>query len=177
MSRLGDSDEGADYNNAYELWQHNLQRALVSPRGKKALTELREALLALPEKKLIERALCTVGGAEKRPVLERDYSMILEENGEGVCAVGAYIWWKKVKAGMDPQAAFASLPTLEDENHDMWETADAAKAVGMAGVLAWHLAYQNDETFRSVTPSERYVKFMAWLDTALATNYNEVKSQ
>lgn len=51
-------------------WRRNARATLKSKRGRKALAEIREALLALPEKRLIEGALCTVGGPERVPVPE-----------------------------------------------------------------------------------------------------------
>ena len=82
---------------------------------------MREALLALPEKRLIAGALCTVGGVERRARpndlhgwYRQDLAAKVESEGEGVCAIGAYLWFKKVKAGADPRAAFDGLPTLLD---------------------------------------------------------------
>jgi len=65
MSRFSDYD---DYDGEPEQilaqgrWERNARATLKSKRGRKALAEIREALLALPEKRLIEGALCTVGG-------------------------------------------------------------------------------------------------------------------
>lgn len=173
MSRFGDYDYDPDYPNQAELWYANLDRALAGKRGKKALAELREALLALPEKRLIEGALCTVGGAERRAEAvgqwsRDDLEVKLATDGEGVCAVGAYVWFKKVKAGADPAAAFADLPTLLDSDGDDWQTAEAGKQAGLTYTLASHLAYRNDESFAGMTPEERYEAFMAWLDDQLA---------
>src|ERR1700757_3269836 len=115
MSRFGDYDYDEEYANAAALWQANAKRALAGRRGRKALAELREALLALPEKRLIEGALCTVGEARRDPskagYSRGDLMEKIERQGEGVCAIGAFVWFKKVKAGMDPQEAFESLPT------------------------------------------------------------------
>ena len=69
MSRYteGDwDDENAEFKAA--AWNRNAQLALKGKRGQKALRELREALMALPEKRLIEGAVCTVGADERRAV-------------------------------------------------------------------------------------------------------------
>lgn len=69
MSRFSDYDdfEGEpEQILAMGRWQRNARAVLRSKRGRKALTELREALMALPEHRLIESALCTVGGVDKR---------------------------------------------------------------------------------------------------------------
>ena len=101
-------------------WGHNARVALKGKRGRKALTELREALLALPQKRLIEGAICTVGAEKRREALIAEATRIWESykpewrvggpwteeadqltelvqrDGEGVCAVGAFVWYRKV---------------------------------------------------------------------------------
>jgi len=172
MSRYGDDDgEGAM---PYGLWAATVRRSLRSARGQRALRDLREALLALPEKKLIEGALCTVGSASRLEALPAKYGGRIElagnveDNGEGVCAIGALLWHQKVKAGMDPAEAFGSLPTLEDANHDLDDTAYlAAGDAGIAYSLAWSLAYRNDETYGDLAPEDRYARFLAWINAEL----------
>lgn len=173
MSRFGDDgdDEGAI---TWQMWERNARLALKGKRGRQALRDLRDALLALPEKRLISRALCTVGATQKAQETdsqwERDDLMehVLSQGGEGVCAVGAYIWWKKVKAGADPQAAFAELPLLADDETTAWDTADAGRKAGLTFTLAWTLGDKNDERFGSMNPEERYEAFLAWIDKELA---------
>jgi hypothetical protein len=186
MSRFSDDGYDEFYPNQAALWHANVHRALTGKRGKKALAELREALLALPEKRLIEGALCTVGVREKPEYVQQghrlndgtyrnwwheDADRNLEENaGEGVCAIGAFLWHKKVQAGMDPDEAFASLPTLlgADGAAD-WETAEEGKRAGMTFTLASVLVWRNDEAFSEMTPEERYTAFLAYLDNELGT--------
>lgn len=149
MSRWREYDND-DENWALDMgrWQHNARAALKGKRGPKALALLREALMALPEHRLIDSAVCTVGGVDKRLPAMTDAevaeyaaqtrtggdpkyaavwaeSMRLEredarerlaeeirKQGEGVCAMGAYIWYLKVKEGADPAEAFDSVPTV-----------------------------------------------------------------
>jgi hypothetical protein len=192
MSRYCDEYDGDEpFPNASALWQHSAELALKGRRGRKALRELREALLALPNKRLVAGALCTVNPAERRPekrivnIPQTDtkpawhyeddwqgqhFDEIVQEQGQGVCAIGALLWHRKVKDGMDPDQAFAELPTVDGYNDDgLYETAKIAKAdAGLAYSLAWRLAYRNDETLDGCTPEERYTKFLAWIDTELA---------
>ena len=168
MSRYYDDDPGEEFPNQYALWQANADRALKGRRGRQALRDLRDALLALPEKKLIDGAMCTVRPQGDRGQRDPYGFDPAAEYGEGVCAIGALLWHRKVKAGMDPAEAFDSLPTLDDENYDLSETALLAKRdAGMAYPLAWELAYRNDETYRRMTPEERYTAFLAWIDAEL----------
>lgn len=165
MSRYSDDDYDPEYPNAGYLWQKRIELALAGRRGKKALADLKAALEALPEKRLIEGALCTVGGDRAGKYgLPED----LIAQGPGVCAMGAYLWHQKVKAGMDPAAAFESLPTLDDESSSIHETADAGVAAGLVYSLAWEIAYTNDERFGSLSPEERYERFVRWIDEQLS---------
>jgi hypothetical protein len=176
MSRYGDDYDGDDFPNQSALWHANAERALKGKRGRKALADLREALLALPEPKLIEGALCTVNpekrvaGLSERSWARRDLVERVRDDGtQGVCAIGALLWHRKVKAGMDPAEAFDSLPTLLDTDHDLDDTAVlAVRDAGLVYSLAWNLAYRNDETYERKTPEERHAAFLAWIDAELA---------
>lgn len=170
MSRYEYDGDGAM---PYGLWRSNVDRALKGKRGKQALRDLREALLALPEPRLIEGALCTVDPEQRASHSagpQRDWRLAeLREHGEGVCAIGAYLWHQKVKAGMDPAEAFGSLPTYADsDGADLHDTARLAEDTApITYTLAWEIAIRNDETWGGKTPEERYTAFMAWIDGEL----------
>ena len=218
MSRFGDGDYepiiGSDgkVKDTFGLWRSNVKRSLSGKRGQAALRDLRDALLALPEKRLIEGALCTVGLSERieampltvirdveplrygddgKPMRDADGHVIREpvrpepvknweretlvefvaeheDQPEGVCAIGAYVWWQKVKAGMDPAEAFAALPVLPDTDAADFETAQAGQDAGLTSALAWDLAYTNDERLGSLSPEARYQWFIDWIDKQLA---------
>lgn len=178
MSRYEDNGEGEVFPGQFQLFQANVERALRGKRGRQALADLREALLNLPEKRLIEGALCTVNPERrKRPevgpakvwaeMLNYDLAEHVEIEGEGVCAVGAYAWWKKVKAGADPVEAFDSLPTLLESQEPIDSTARVGNEAGLAMTLAYELAFRSDEVYGGLTPEERYQKFLDWLNEQL----------
>jgi len=202
MSRFNDYYEVDDEKAVLDQgrWEWNAWQALKGKRGRKALADLREALMALPEHRLIDSAMCTVGGAEMRVAKEfadtsagrsarpggfdwSEYERIAQEDlrerlaevishdGEGVCAIGAFVWHKHVKAGMDPAEAFSLLPLLFDDadGDPMEETACAGKEAGLTYTLAYELAYRNDETYRNLTPEQRWAKFIEWIDAELAS--------
>lgn len=172
MSRFeNDEYDGEDFPNQAALWQANAERALKGKRGRQALRDLRDALLALPEPRLIAGALCTVNPAKRvggRTGQDWFIADIDQMGGEGVCAGGALLWHLKVKGGMDPIAAFDSLPTLEDSNHSGWESAELiAHEAGLAKPLAVEIAFRNDETYLRMTPEDRWTAFLAWINTEL----------
>lgn len=171
MSRYCDYDADEQFPNEAALWWANAERALKGKRGRKVLVELREALLNLPEKRLIARAMCTVEPASRGSELDYpDLQQLVEEQGEGVCAVGAYLWWRKVKSGVDPVRAFRQLPTLDDmdEPDPLGVTADLARQeAGLTYSLAWQLAFRNDEDYKALSPEQRYEAFLRWIDKQL----------
>lgn len=201
MSRFSDYD---DYEGEPEQilaagrWERNARAALKGKRGRKALKELREALMALPEHKLIEGAACTVGAAKRKAALlaeaEREKAFLdgqfaarygpseldtehaeeldrlVERDGEGVCAIAAFAWHKRVKAGADPAEAFDALPLVlgAGGSDPSVETADLGVEAGLTFTLAYELAYRNDETYSALTPEQRWTHFVAWIDAELA---------
>lgn len=215
MSRFseydGDDDDSFNGNGGY-MWEKRAQLALEGKRGRAALADLRDALLALPQKQLIEGALCTVGLEARLTAIPEEVERTVEpiarnEDGsikrdaeghvmfepirtelvenyereefgefvarhegqpEGVCAIGAYVWWQKVKSGMAPAEAFAALPTIPDIEGGDYATADIGKEYGLTYTLAWELASRNDEQWGGLTPEQRYVAFVTWIDQQLA---------
>lgn len=182
MSRVSDYDDyEEDFPNQAEFWQANAERALKGKRGRKALAELREALLMLPEKRLVEGAVSTVALDAKyrdepdttpgwRNWTKEEALKKCAEQGPGVCAVGAYLMRKRVlELGETPEQAMAALPSHADvEDRYIDDTAQLGAAAGLTSYVAYELAYRNDETFRDCTPEQRYERFLAWIDKELA---------
>jgi hypothetical protein len=69
MSRINYSED-EDFGGQFALWLANCDRSLNGKKGQRELRELRTALLALPEKRLIHGAL--------------------EDESGGVCAIACY---------------------------------------------------------------------------------------
>jgi hypothetical protein len=179
MSRGGKDDYDENFPNEAAFWWNNAMRALKGKRGKKALADLREALLMLPEKRLVSGALSTVAlkaEVESDPDQRADNWFRAEgvakceKEGLGVCAVGAYLMRKRVlELGETPEQAMAALPSASDlEGEGLEETANLGAEAGLAFPVAWLLADRNDETYLSLTPEDRYEKFLAWIDGELA---------
>jgi len=179
VSRFEDVWEDCDGTIPPQLWDQIVSNALSGRRGQAALAELEEALLALPEKKLVEGHLAAEGS---------------------VCAVGAFVAAQKAKReGLDFAAA---VEALNEAALDCWcghskaahhsapcsgerwdggtctcsgydpeyegahDTVEAGRAAGLTWSVAWHLAYLNDEEFGDATPEERYQRVLAWVQTA-----------
>lgn len=197
MSRFEWDDYGdpIGYNNGPELFYRRAVSAIYGRKGRKALAQLREALMALPKHELIEGAVCRrlpaedlngdpivyeafvepgqlgIDGSE---VTEPQQSVAMPPQVVGVCAIGAWLWWSKVKEGTDPVKAFDELPEIDSDSWDiagdeMFETAWAGQRAGLTYTLAWELASGNDETFEGMEPAARWQAFVDWIDKVLAS--------
>jgi hypothetical protein len=171
MSRVDYDDYDEIFPNRWAFWQRAFERARDSKRGLKAMEDVRAALLALPEKRLISSALCTVGKAEelaRQPDPYGERGDLLATQGEGVCLVGAYAWHKRVEQGMTPDEAFRSLPLGADYEGDPEVTANEGERAGLAQTLAWHLMTINDEYFGGMTPEARYDAILHHIEDKIA---------
>lgn len=163
----------------YELWQANVSRALGGRRGQDALAAIEEALLALPEPRLIESHLAADGG---------------------VCAIGALVAHKQAQSeGVDIRQVIDAMSVrvacwcghakeahraeggctgrrwldkpcncdeFEPEVDDPWETVEAGQQAGLKMTLSWHMAQLNDERFGGISPEDRYREMLAWVRRA-----------
>jgi hypothetical protein len=169
VSRFDIDDDGEGI--PWALWHHNLTRALASGKGKAALHEFRDALLAVPGHRLIRDRIADLDG--------------------DVCAIGAFAAYKRVQKGVTWAEATADLnqefhPVFEPfrgrdgllygENWSDSETdASTTQHLGMAecglnSTLAWFLGYQNDEgDFRGRSPEEQWQNAYDWVSAQLET--------
>lgn len=130
--------EDEDFPGQFGLWQGNVQRSLRGKKGQAELRELKAALLALPEKRLIIGAL--------------------ERDGE-VCAIAAYAKYKGLSL-----AEYKPDPELYDEDVDSDEVGIAG---GMPRLVAWEVVCRNDMHYDNCTPEQRYEKMLAWVERML----------
>jgi len=171
MSRVGDYDGDEYFPNQWALWQRSFELAKNSKRGLKALEDIRAALLALPQKRLISRALCTVGKAEEladEPDRYGERGELLEQ-GEGVCVVGAYAWYKRVEGGMTADEAFRSLPLGPDYDDPSVTVTEGTKA-GLRETLGWWLMQINDDRFEGTDPEARYRGVLQFIEDQIAAH-------
>src|SRR3984957_17819127 len=167
----GSEDADESFPNETYFWYARVERIISGKRGREILKEVREALLALPEHRLIANALSTFYIVERETANDNgwpsDAQYLKTEQGEGVCLVGAYAWHKLVQQGMSPQEAFAAMPNYPDYSGEaFWETADYATRFGMQRTLAEFLEGMND-WMTGATPERRWEMVMEWLNKML----------
>lgn len=141
------SEGDYDYPGQWALWENALWRAINGRRGQQVLRDLERALVALPEKALMDGGL---------------------SDGKQVCAVGAYVAQKRVEAGEDRAAVLEDILAPRDDwgYMDGWEveerTISHGRLAGMQLTLIVAIAGHNDDLYR-VTPEERYERMLAWV--------------
>ena len=146
----GDYDE--QFPGQFMLWEANLERHFSGAAGQAKLRELRDALLALPEPRLIETRLA-------------------DEQGN-VCALGALALQHRVNHGEDRAKVLAEMAeAIRDEGGwvDSWDaeeqTREEAERVGCKLPLIVTVAWENDFGPSSKeTPEERYTRMLAWVE-------------
>lgn len=161
MSRFGDGD--ADGAMPIELFRANVDRALKGKRGQRALRELRRALLALPEPKLIKGALCDVTYADDDEDQERPQPA-------GFCAIGALAFMKRQEKGEELTKILEALRQNPEDDYceNELETIQEGERQGLVNCLAYEFAWTNDEGLNQwreeITPEERFKRMLAWID-------------
>lgn len=155
MSRFDMDGDWSDNPAAY-LWWPTVKRAMKSKRGLKVLEELHAALLALPQKRLIEGYVC--------------------QDGE-VCAMGAIARHRTLNGGLTLQkrGETVTVTTLEEMETQIghieceWDMMALGHQMGIAKLMAWGIAYENDEGAPSdvYTPETRYQIMLRWVEEAI----------
>lgn len=153
MTRFeGDGDE--EFPGQWWLWEGNMRRCFSGKAGQAKLREIREALLALPQKRLIRGRLA-------------------DENGD-VCTVGAIALHRRVKDGQEPDVAIAELAKIvpqEMVEWDSWEVERMTLAVGadcgIKAPMVTEIAFHNDVWERRETPEECYSRILAWVENCI----------
>lgn len=148
MRFAGDYEE--NFAGQWALWEKNLRRNFSGKPGQAILRELREALLALPEKRLIQTRLA-------------------DEQGN-VCTLGALAAYRAA----DRTAELVELAELIEEEGDFideWEaqeqTLAVARGMGVKTPMAVELAYINDDGPHEETPEARYERVLRYLDKVI----------
>jgi hypothetical protein len=142
MSRAGYSDDGIDDQWAHICWRGAVASAMRGKKGQAFLRELRDALDAMPAKRLIARDLIVrkeVAGADgeaPQPHVE-------------ACSLGVV----------------ALARGIDDSKIDPYDHDSIHAPFGIANALAREIIYENDESWpRPKTPEERWRKMRWWVE-------------
>lgn len=152
----------------YEMWEYNLNRTIAGGKGQALLRTLRDALEALPSKRLIEGRLAKDGD---------------------VCAVGAFRAYQIARDnGVNMEAAIARTEEIEVAQckqhdphwtgepddysyYDEWPgrmvTIEQGVAAGLNKTLAYAIGQLNDEDLEFATPEVRWLKVMDYLNATI----------
>lgn len=133
MSRSGYSDDGDD-DYPVELYRQAVRRATTGYRGQHLLRRLRDALDAMPNKRLI------VGN-------------IKDEDGQ-VCALGA----------LDPNAPKYDEDDLDDFDHPRKLAKHFGIAPALASEIVYMNDEYGSWRLKEETPEDRWVRMRAWVD-------------
>lgn len=139
MSRYNDGDNDDEFWALdHGRWQHNARAVLKSKRGRKALATLREALEALPDHRLIEGALCTVGGPERVPEVT---DAEIDAHVEDLKLRGYWYAWSSRE-----KVAESMRGRREEERQAVAESAaEQGYGVCVNGALLWHLLVKDGQ--------------------------------
>lgn len=185
--------EDEQFPGQFALFRANVNRSLTGKAGRQALTELRDALLALPEKRLVESRfiddgeVCAVGAlvvareASRTGLSIEDVALAIEsqysscnpcghsfrDHGDGPCEVCA----KSVDEGKSwasPCAAFDAEGREVWDDDDGWQTDDIGASFGVPRLVAWRLVELNDIDLEGIGPEARYTYVLDWVTKKLA---------
>jgi len=159
MSRIeeGDCDDGTESFLRGCAFEGNKHRAIHGRKGQKILRELEEALLAMPEKRLINGKFATttiVVGPSSLPIVDSD-----------VCALGCLAVHREMKTGKTRAQAVMAVQSevTSDEDDGGWEAiTQAAGYLDLVTPLAYAIVERNDE-YGGSTPEETYQRFLRWV--------------
>jgi len=153
VSRFNGDEDYPEYNNAWDLWNASVNRHLGGAKGQQALRDLRAALLALPEPRLIEGRLADERGC--------------------VCTVGALALHRRTTAGEPREKVLSDLASLIKPD-ERWNEIDAYESeertiqcgrdIGLKMTMAVTLAARNDDISRDETPEQRFERVLAWVN-------------
>lgn len=141
MSRHGYSDD-LDHTD-WALWRGRVASAIRGKRGQKMLVALRDALLAMPEKRLV--------------------SGVLQRKDGDCCALGALAR----SQGADYTYAEDDEVDQEELNPDLAALFDVAEC------LVREVEYENDEGAWQETPEKRYERMLRWVTSKIKEPAND----
>lgn len=160
MSRFYDCDDWDGEGMPPHLWESVIKRAMQGKRGKQVLREIREALLAMLEKKLANGVFYDKGVC---------------------CTLGAYAAHKVqhggivLNRGKQFERRINTLEELQDRTEfmvDALDTEEFGKSMGLTMALSCQIAWLNDEALDGYSEEERYEKMLEKINSLLEEEGN-----
>lgn len=162
MSRFHGEDDDYGDRPPPQLFERAIENCLNGRRGQAILRELRDALLAMPEKRLIENYLMYEGQ---------------------VCALGALARYRVETGGLQLKGYFGKdslvqgVPELEkfvDGEDSAFGTMEFGEAMGLPLALVVAISYENDDApyykDRQHDEERRYQHVLHWVESRIQKN-------
>lgn len=135
-----------DYNDELEqqdlaMWRGRVMSAIRGKRGQRLLIDLRDALDAMPEKRLVRGEV---------------------QGTEGVCALGSV----GVRRGVDLSDVF----TKGDDEDPDFDNAVLSERLDIAECLVREIEWENDEGVYQETPEQRWTRMRRWAEKNIASS-------
>ena len=130
--------EEENFQGQFDLWQANCRRSRQGKRGQAALVELESALVAMPVKRIHK-------------------DVFVEPSGE-TCAIGSLMLHRKISGGMTREQAVSECADLCPD-----DTEEHGVRLGLPRLVAWSVAVENDDEYKTMTPEELYRHMLSWI--------------
>jgi hypothetical protein len=132
-----DEDEGRAWT---ESWDRKVREAMRSDEGRAHLAAISEALLALPEKRLISGAMCTVGGVDaKLPEIGEEEMAQIAARSAAWCAKAGISLVISLGGSYPQNAAEAERDEREEQREELAKVVSAdGEGVCLIGAYLWH---------------------------------------
>lgn len=191
MSRFPEGDEYDPL--AQGRWEANVVRSIKGRKGQKALRDLRDALLAMPEKRLIrddfatpDGEVCAVGAAVAYQRAQAKGVTITEAARELAAEdpdpwdgytknpeTGRYekqverVRYDAATRSMVPTGKFFTETRYHDDDPADYTASRGKVEAGFSWTLAWQIGWQNDEGWGHLSPEQRWQKCLKWVESKL----------
>ena len=139
-----DYSEDEYHPGQFALWHANCRRSMQGKKGQKALQEIEQALLLMPDKRIYK-------------------DVLVRHTGE-VCVIGAMLVQQRINTGMSRDEAVASCCELNSEN-----TENVGVEIGIPRMLSWSLVVENDDEYKTRTPEQLYEHLLAWVQERISS--------
>lgn len=147
----GGTSRMQEYTDKYFIasgWDAQLRKCIVGKRGHQGLITLRDALVAMPEKRLERQVYVSAGS---------------------VCALGALAVYERTKThDLSWDLAAEVVERESAESIDPLNMYSYATAVGIARTLAGEIVHINDNYIDGEEPEARWQRIHAWVVRAIA---------